>query len=47
MTDDLYHRRYFNVDKLLKAQLEVSEKRTALAALLDAETPDDAAIETA
>ena len=35
------------MDKLIKAQLEVSEKRTALSALLDAETPDVAAIETA
>ncbi len=35
------------MDKLLKAQLETSEKRTALAALLDAEAPDEAAIETA
>ena len=35
------------MDKLIKAQLEVSEKRTALSALLDAETPDVDAIETA
>ena len=35
------------MDKLIKAQLEVSEKRTALSALLDAETPDTDAIETA
>ena len=35
------------MDKLIKAQLEVSEKRTALAALLDGETPDVAAIEGA
>ena len=35
------------MDKLIKAQLEVSEKRTALSALLDAETPDVGAIETA
>ena len=34
------------MDKLIKAQLEVSEKRTALSALLDAETPDVDAIET-
>ena len=35
------------MDKLIKAQLEVSEKRTALSGLLDAETPDVDAIETA
>ena len=35
------------MDKLIMAQLEVSEKRTALAALLDAEAPDVDAIETA
>ena len=35
------------MDKLITAQLEVSEKRTALSALLDAETPDVDAIETA
>ena len=35
------------MDKLIKAQLEVSEKRTALSALLDTETPDVDAIETA
>ena len=35
------------MDKLIKAQLEVSEKRTALTGLLDAETPDTAAIEAA
>ena len=35
------------MDKLIKAQLEVSEKRTAFSALLDAETPDVDAIETA
>ena len=35
------------MDKLIKAQLEVSEKRTSLSALLDAETPDVDAIETA
>ena len=35
------------MDKPIKAQLEVSEKRTALSALLDAETPDVDAIETA
>ena len=35
------------MDKLITAQLEVSEKRTALAALLDAEAPDVDAIETA
>ena len=35
------------MNKLIKAQLEVSEKRTALSALLDAETPDVGAIETA
>ena len=35
------------MDKLIKAQLEVSEKRTALSALLDAETPDVDAIEAA
>ena len=35
------------MDKLVKAQLEVSERRTALAGLLDAETPDLEAIETA
>ena len=35
------------MDKLLTAQLEVSEKRTALAAFLDAEAPDVDAIETA
>ena len=35
------------MDKLIKAQLEVSEKRTALSALLDTETPDVEAIETA
>ena len=33
------------MDKLITAQLEVSEKRTALAALLDAEAPDLDAIE--
>ena len=36
-----------NLDKLITAQLEVSEKRTALAALLDAEASDVDAIETA
>ena len=35
------------MDQLITAQLEVSEKRTALAALLDAEAPDVDAIETA
>ena len=35
------------MDKLIKAQLEVGEKRTALSALLDAEKPDVDAIETA
>ena len=35
------------MDKLIKAQLEVSEKRTALSALLDAEAPDVDAIEAA
>ena len=35
------------MDKLLKAQLEVSERRTALSALLDAETPDLDAIDAA
>ena len=35
------------MDKLVKAQLEVSERRTALAGLLDSETPDLDAIETA
>ena len=35
------------MDKLIKSQLEVSEKRTALSALLDAETPDTEAIEAA
>ena len=35
------------MDKLITAQLEVSEKRTALTALLDAEAPDVDAIETA
>ena len=35
------------MDKLITAQLEVSEKRTALSALLDAEAPDVDAIETA
>ena len=35
------------MDKLIKAQLEVSEKRTVLSALLDSETPDVDAIETA
>ena len=35
------------MDKLIKAQLEVSEKRTALTGLLDAETPDPEAIEAA
>ena len=35
------------MDKLIKAQLEVSERRTAISALLDAETPDVDAIETA
>ena len=35
------------MDKLIKAQLEVSEKRTELTVLLDAETPDTAAIEAA
>ena len=35
------------MDKLLKVQLELSEKRTALAALLDAEAPDTDAIEAA
>ena len=34
------------MDKLVKAQLEVSERRTALAGLLDSETPDLDAIET-
>ena len=35
------------MDKLITAQLELSEKRTALSALLDAEAPDVDAIETA
>ena len=35
------------MDKLIKAQLEVSEKRTALTGLLDAETSDPEAIEAA
>ena len=35
------------MDKLLKAQMEVSEKRTGLAALIDAETPEPEKIETA
>ena len=35
------------MDKLLKAQLEVSEKRTELAALIDAETPETEKIEAA
>ena len=35
------------MDKLIKAQLEVSEKRTALAALIDAETPEPDKIEVA
>ena len=35
------------MDKLIKAQLEVSEKRTALAALIDAETPEPDKIEAA
>jgi hypothetical protein len=35
------------MDKLLKAQMEVSERRVALSALLDADTPDTDAIEAA
>ena len=35
------------MDKLITAQLEVSERRTALSGLLDADTPDVDAIETA
>ena len=35
------------MDKLVKAQMEVSERRVALTALLDAETPDVDAIEAA